>query len=135
MVDAFIGNVASPGTTAEFDLRLYDGTTEKLLVDGADLSTFIDGAEALEKEPLTENQCTFDDFMKVDMRVARVIEANHVEGADKLLQLTLSLGGDKRRNVFAGIKNVYEPEKLLGRLVVCCANLAPRKMQRSEDCH
>lgn len=88
-----------------------------------------DGGEALEKEPLAGEQCTFDDFIKVDMRVARVIEANHVEGADKLLQLTLSLGGDERRNVFAGIKNVYEPETLVGRLVVCCANLAPRKMR------
>jgi len=67
--------------------------------------------------------------MKVDMRVARVIEANHVEGADKLLQLTLSLGGEERRNVFAGIKSVYNPEELVGKLVICCANLAPRKMR------
>ena len=52
-----------------------------------------------------------------------------VEGADKLLQLTLSLGGDVRRNVFAGIKSCYQPEQLVGRLVVCCANLAPRKMR------
>jgi methionyl-tRNA synthetase len=61
--------------------------------------------------------------------VARVIEAGEVEGADKLLRLTLSLGGDERRNVFAGIKGVYKPEDLLGRLVICCANLAPRKMR------
>lgn len=92
-------------------------------------SAFQDGPEALEKEPMTGDQCTFDDFMKVDMRVARVIEASHVEGADKLLQLTLSLGGDERRNVFAGIKSVYNPEDLVGRLVICCANLAPRKMR------
>ena len=92
-------------------------------------SQFSDGLEALEKEPLTEEQCTFDDFMKVDMRVARVVEAGHVEGADKLLQLKLSLGGDVTRNVFAGIKSVYNPEDLVGRLVVCCANLAPRKMR------
>lgn len=92
-------------------------------------SEFNDGPEALEKEPLTEEHCTIDDFMKVDMRVARVIEANHVEGADKLLQLTLSLGGEERRNVFAGIKSVYAPEELVGRLVVCCANLKPRKMR------
>ena len=88
-----------------------------------------DGPEALQKEPLTLEHCTFDEFMKVDMRVARVIEARHVEGADKLLQLTLSLGGDERRNVFAGIKSVYKPEDLVGRLVICCANLAPRKMR------
>ncbi|MCA9069054.1 MAG: methionine--tRNA ligase subunit beta, partial [Planctomycetaceae bacterium] len=92
-------------------------------------SAYQDGPEALEKEPMTEENCTFDDFMKVDMRVARVVEANHVEGADKLLQLTLSLGGDERRNVFAGIKSVYNPEDLVGRLVICCANLAPRKMR------
>ncbi|WP_145370185.1 methionine--tRNA ligase [Maioricimonas rarisocia] len=92
-------------------------------------SEYNDGPEALEKEPLTEEHCTIDDFMKVDMRVARVIEANHVEGADKLLQLTLSLGGEERRNVFAGIKSCYAPEELVGRLVVCCANLKPRKMR------
>lgn len=90
---------------------------------------FNDGPEALEKEPMTEAHCTIEDFMKVDMRVARVIEAGHVEGADKLLQLKLSLGGDETRNVFAGIKSVYNPEDLVGRLVVCCANLKPRKMR------
>ncbi|MEZ5944650.1 MAG: methionine--tRNA ligase [Planctomycetaceae bacterium] len=88
-----------------------------------------DGPEALQAEPMTEEHCTIEDFVKVDMRVARVIEANHVEGADKLLQLTLSLGGDERRNVFAGIKSCYNPEDLIGRLVVCCANLKPRKMR------
>ncbi|WP_437201830.1 methionine--tRNA ligase [Planctomicrobium sp. SH664] len=88
-----------------------------------------DSAAALEKEPLVAEHCTIEDFTKVDMRVARVLEAKHVEGADKLLQLTLSLGGDQRRNVFAGIKSCYQPEQLVGRLVVCCANLAPRKMR------
>lgn len=88
-----------------------------------------DGREALDKEPLVAEHCTIDDFTKIDMRVARVLEAKHVEGADKLLQLTLSLGGDERRNVFAGIKSCYQPEQLVGRLVVCCANLAPRKMR------
>jgi len=92
-------------------------------------SQWNDGPEAMEKEPLTAEHCTIDDFTKVDMRVARVLEAQHVEGADKLLQLTLSLGGDVRRNVFAGIKSCYKPEDLVGRLVICCANLAPRKMR------
>lgn len=95
----------------------------------APANTYNDGPEALEKEPMTEEHCTFDEFMKIDMRVARIVEANHVEGADKLLQLTLSLGGDETRNVFAGIKSVYDPAELVGRLVVCCANLAPRKMR------
>ncbi len=85
--------------------------------------------EAHEQEPLTTEHCTFDDFMKVDMRVARVAQASHVEGADKLLQLVLDLGGDVRKTVFAGIKGVYQPEDLVDRLVVCCANLAPRKMR------
>jgi methionyl-tRNA synthetase len=88
-----------------------------------------DGAEALAKEPLTTELCTIDDFTKVDMRVARVVEAEEVKESDRLLRLTLSLGGDIRRNVFAGIKGVYKPEDLLGKLVICCANLAPRKMR------
>jgi methionyl-tRNA synthetase len=88
-----------------------------------------DGPEALAKEPLTEQHCTYDDFVKVDMRVARVIAAEDVTDSNKLLRLTLSLGGDVRRNVFAGIKGVYQPADLIGRLVVCCANLEPRKMR------
>jgi methionyl-tRNA synthetase len=87
-----------------------------------------DGPEALAAEPLAPT-CTFDEFAKVDMRVARVIEAEDVKDSNKLLRLTLSLGGDERRNVFAGIKGVYKPEDLIGRLVICCANLAPRKMK------
>ncbi|MCH8828540.1 MAG: methionine--tRNA ligase subunit beta, partial [Planctomycetes bacterium] len=90
---------------------------------------YSDGPEPLAKEPLTEEECTFDEFMKIDMRVARVVEAEHVEGADKLLRLKLSLGGDETRNVLAGIKGIYNPEDLLGQLVICCANLAPRKMR------
>lgn len=88
-----------------------------------------DGPEALEKEPLVADICSIDDFTKIDLRVARVVSASHVEGADKLIQLTLSLGGDLRRNVFAGIKSAYTPEQLVGRLVIVVANLAPRKMR------
>ena len=104
-----------------------EAAAEETKADAA--SQYNDGPEALEKEPMSGDLCTIDDFMKVDMRVARVIEAGHVEGADKLLQLTLSLGGDERRNVFAGIKSCCNPEDLVGRLVVCCANLQPRKMR------
>jgi methionyl-tRNA synthetase len=71
---------------------------------------------------------TIDDFLKVDLRVARIVKAAHVEGADKLLQLTLDIGGETR-NVFAGIKSAYQPEQLEGRLTVMVANLAPRKMK------
>lgn len=79
-------------------------------------------------EPL-EPSCTIDDFKKVDLRVARVLNAEHVQGANKLLKLTVSLGGENTRTVFAGIKAAYEPEKLIGRLVVVVANLQPRQMK------
>jgi methionyl-tRNA synthetase len=71
---------------------------------------------------------TMDDFNKVDLRVARIAKAEHVEGADKLLKLTLDLGGTTC-TVFAGIKSAYDPEKLEGQLAVLVANLAPRKMK------
>jgi methionyl-tRNA synthetase len=70
----------------------------------------------------------FDDFAKIDLRIARIIKAEHVEGADKLLQLTLDIG-DGTRNVFAGIKSAYQPEDLEGKLTVMVANLAARKMR------
>ncbi len=87
-----------------------------------------DGGEALAAEPRAE-ECSYDDFMKVDLRVARIVSAEQVEGARKLLKLRLSLGGGETMQVFAGIKAAYEPEQLVGRLVVCVANLAPRKMK------
>lgn len=87
-----------------------------------------DSAQPLIDEPLAE-EITFDEFAKVDLRVARVVKAEHVEEANKLLKLTLSLGGDETRQVFAGIKKAYKPEDLEGRLVVMVANLAPRKMR------
>ncbi|MBT8128988.1 MAG: methionine--tRNA ligase [Gammaproteobacteria bacterium] len=78
-------------------------------------------------DPIAE-QIQFDDFASIDLRVAKIIKAEHVEGADKLLQLTLDIGGETRM-VFAGIKSAYEPELLEGRLTVMVANLAPRKMR------
>lgn len=90
--------------------------------------TWQDAGDCLEADPLAD-ECTFDDFMKVDLRVARVVSAEHVEEARKLLKLKLSLGGGQYRQVFAGIKAAYDPEKLVGRLVVMVANLAPRKMK------
>ncbi len=70
-----------------------------------------------------------DDFNKIDLRVARIINAEHVEGADKLLKLTLDIGEAQPRTVFAGIKSAYDPERLRGRMTVMVANLAPRKMK------
>ena len=78
-------------------------------------------------EPIAD-EITFDDFAKVDLRVVRIAKAEHVEGADKLLRLTLDLG-EGERNVFAGIKSAYAPEDLEGKLTVMVANLAPRKMK------
>jgi len=72
---------------------------------------------------------SIDDFGKVDLRVAQIVKAEHVEGAEKLLKLTLDLGSLGTRQVFAGIKSAYDPEKLQGRLTVMVANLAPRKMK------
>ena len=70
-----------------------------------------------------------NDFTKVDLRVARIAIAEHVEGAEKLLRLVLDLGPLGQKQVFAGIKAAYAPETLVNRLTVCVANLAPRKMK------
>ncbi len=80
------------------------------------------------KQDTAADTIEFDDFAKVDLRVARILKAEAVEGADKLLRLTLDLGGETR-NVFAGIKAAYDPGELEGRLTVMVANLAPRKMR------
>jgi methionyl-tRNA synthetase len=83
---------------------------------------------AIEGGPLAP-QCTLEDFQKVDLRVARIAKAESVEGADKLLKLTLELGDHGVRTVFAGIKSAYHPATIEGRLTVVVANLAPRKMK------
>jgi methionyl-tRNA synthetase len=78
--------------------------------------------------PIAET-ISIEDFSKVDLRVAKIVNAEHVEGAEKLLKLTLDIGEEKTRTVFAGIKSAYDPEKLKGRMTVMVANLAPRKMK------
>ncbi|NML14013.1 methionine--tRNA ligase [Azohydromonas caseinilytica] len=70
-----------------------------------------------------------DDFAKIDLRIARIVEARKVEGSNKLLQLTLDVGEGRTRNVFSGIQSAYTPEQLVGKLTVMVANLAPRKMK------
>ncbi|MFJ1301757.1 methionine--tRNA ligase [Pseudomonadota bacterium AL_CKDN230030165-1A_HGKHYDSX7] len=72
---------------------------------------------------------TIDDFAKVDLRIAKIVNCEHVEGSTKLLRLTLDVGEGRHRNVFSGIKSAYEPEQLIGKLTVMVANLAPRKMK------
>lgn len=84
-------------------------------------------AGPLAADPISE-EIEFPEFAKVDLRIAKITKATHVKGADKLLQLTLDLGGESR-NVFAGIKSAYAPEELEGKLTVMVANLAPRKMR------
>jgi methionyl-tRNA synthetase len=85
--------------------------------------------ESKQEQDTVDDSISIDDFLKVKLRVARVIDAAHVEGADKLLQLTLDVGNNETRNVFAGIKSKYAPEQLKDKLVVLVANLAPRKMK------
>jgi methionyl-tRNA synthetase len=72
---------------------------------------------------------SLDDFMRIDLRIARISEAAHVDGADKLVRLLLDIGPLGSRQVFAGIKAAYDPAALVGRLTVMVANLAPRKMK------
>ncbi len=78
--------------------------------------------------PSTDGTISIDDFSKIDLRIAKIVKAEHVDGADKLLKLTLDIG-DGTRTVFAGIKSAYDPAKLEGRLTVMVANLAPRRMK------
>ena len=87
-----------------------------------------DDDTALRDEPVAAT-CDFDDFMRVDLRVVRIVAAEEVPKSNKLLQVTCSLGGDERRTVFAGIKKAYRPSELIGRLAVLVANLVPRKMR------
>lgn len=103
---------------------------EKTASAPGDLSpaTWDDAGDALAAVPIVD-EISIDDFLKVDLRVARVIAADEVPDARKLIKLTLSLGGESTRTVFAGIKSAYAPADLLGKLVVVVANLAPRTMK------
>jgi methionyl-tRNA synthetase len=106
-----------------------DPTTNEAAVTPASSATpATDSGDALLAEPLAPT-CTIEDFAKVDLRVARVIKAEEVPEAKKLIKLTVSLGGDTTRTVFAGIKAAYTPAQLEGRLVVIVANLQPRQMK------
>jgi methionyl-tRNA synthetase len=87
----------------------------------------VDTLSPLVKDPIAET-ISFEDFAKIDLRIARIVKAEHVEKADKLLRLELDLGGETRQ-VFAGIKSAYQPEDLEGKLTVMVANLASRKMR------
>jgi methionyl-tRNA synthetase len=107
---------------------IEESKSENEPTEAAATPAYQDSDDAIKAEPLVA-ECSIDDFAKIDLRVARVIAAEHVPEAKKLLKLTLSLGGDNTRTVFAGIKAAYEPDKLVGRLVIMVANLAPRQMK------
>jgi methionyl-tRNA synthetase len=92
-----------------------------------DQQTQIRDVKEINFEPVAK-PIEFDDFAKLDLRIAKIIKANHIDGSDKLLQLTVDIG-DETRNIFAGIKSAYAPEDLEGKLTLVIANLAPRKMR------
>ena len=108
-------------------------------IDGKHIEAMVEAnKESLQQAPAAPakaeaaedgNYISIDDFTKVDLRIAKIVNAEHVEGAEKLLKLSLDIGEDKPRQVFAGIKSAYDPATLIGRLTVMVANLAPRKMK------
>ena len=108
--------------------RLEDKTVQKLITDNAMPSDNQKQKNKDNKEP-QEGFIDIKDFSKIEMKVAKVLVAKPVEGADKLLQLELDVGEEKSRTVFSGIKSVYSPEELEGRLLIVVANLTPRKMR------
>ena len=105
-------------------------------IDPKQIDTLIDGPTLAPAAPVApptapaeSGTISIDDFSKVDLRIAKIINAEHVDGADKLLKLTLDVGDGRQRTVFAGIKSAYDPAQLIGRLTPMVANLAPRKMK------
>lgn len=108
--------------------RIEKESIDKMIEQSKEsLEPQIDPNSPLGQDPIAD-EISFDDFAKLDLRIAKIVKASHIDGADKLLQLTLDLGGETR-NVFAGIKAAYQPEDLEGKLTVMVANLAPRKMR------
>ncbi len=105
-----------------------ESTPNATTTDATTSPTPQDSGDALAAEPMAP-VCTIDDFTKVDLRVARIVKAEEVPEAKKLVKLTVSLGGDNTRTVFAGIKAAYTLQQLEGRLVVIVANLQPRQMK------
>ncbi|MED5621198.1 methionine--tRNA ligase [Ideonella sp. BN130291] len=110
------------------DAKLLDALFEPPAAAAASAATAsievdLPGGEALAQT------ITIEDFAKIDLRIARIVNAEHVEGSDKLLRLTLDVGEGRHRNVFSGIKSAYAPADLIGKLTVMVANLAPRKMK------
>ena len=99
-----------------------------MLFDAPEPTTTDESAKAMEIEAIAP-QISIDDFSRVDLRIAKIMNCEQVDGSDRLLRLTLDVGEDKQRNDFAGIKSAYNPDDLIGKLTVMVANLAPRKMK------
>jgi methionyl-tRNA synthetase len=95
----------------------------KKIASGAADDSVLPGGEAIAPT------ITIDDFAKIDLRLAKIVDCRKVEGSTKLLQLTLDAGEGRHRNVFSGIQSAYAPEDLIGKFTVMVANLAPRKMK------
>ncbi len=107
--------------------RVEDDKIQAILEDSKENLEKIASPIKTKFDPIAE-EIEFDDFAKIDLRIAKIVKAEHVQGANKLLQLTVDIG-DQTRNVFAGIKSAYKPEDLEGKLTVVVANLKPRKMK------
>ncbi|MFZ9406367.1 MAG: methionine--tRNA ligase [Burkholderiaceae bacterium] len=123
----------APGGAASTDAKAAgkaSGATTATMTGSANAATPSGASAAPAKKPsLPEGIISIDDFAKVDLRIARIVDAARVEGSDKLLKLTLDVGEDQHRTVFSGIRAWYAPEQLVGKLTVMVANLAPRKMK------
>ena len=138
-VEAFLS--IEPMTWADMDKPLSSANLVqpfKHLMQRVDMEKQLDvlvPEKAPEPEPVLPGgeaiapECTIDDFTKCDLRVAKIVRCQAVEGSTKLLQLTLDVGEGRERNVFSGIQSAYKPEDIEGRLVIMIANLAPRKMR------
>ena len=115
----------------QIDALLDIGPAPAAPVPAKTASTAAKGAKSAPASPQTggDGVITIDDFAKVDLRIARIVSAETVEGSDKLLKLTLDCGEERHRTVFSGIRAAYAPEQLTGKLTVMVANLAPRKMK------
>jgi methionyl-tRNA synthetase len=131
-VEAFLGvsfarplgpSIVARIGTFEHLMQRLDAAQVDALLEAPTPAATIPGGEPLAPE------IKIDDFTKIDLRIAKIVNAEHVEGSDKLLRLTLDVGEGKTRNVFSGIKSAYKPEDLIGKMTVMVANLAPRKMK------
>ena len=109
--------------------RIDDKQIEAMMNDINETQAATPAPKPEAKPVKDDNTIEFADFAKVDLRVAKIVNAEHVEGADKLLKLTVDVGEPETRQIFAGIKRAFEPESLIGKHTVVVANLAPRKMR------